>query len=541
MNKIVKISAISALAALSLVGCIEEDVPTKVVTADQAAASDAALEAMVGAIPVSMIAIDGARQDLHCDFGYPSLLVVYDALCGNVLSVGGDANSGYDWFSSYASGAGLAPNYTRPYAIWTNYFNFLKSANDVISTINAGGELSASSMPYMASAKAFRALYYLDMARLYEPLANDYSDISNVEGLTLPYISETTSEDEARNNPRLSREEMFAKIFEDLDAAEQLYLTEGVVIPTDKVNPSLAVVYGLKARAYLWLGATDASNYAKAAEYARRAIDESGCTIMGEADWTNPTAGFNTPNNSWMWYLPQSAESVSNLLNYVAWLSPEATYGYGALTQMGVMNSTYDRLSDSDFRKKLMIGADCNYSDYKDVTLIPESNWEANKSIYPYANIKMRPGGGKINDDKTGNVTSVVTMRVEEMYLIEAEAVAHTDAAAGAALLKTFMANRDDAYIFAGSTSDEVVEEIIFQKGIEFWGEGVVFFDIKRLGLGMHTGYEGTNVATASRFDIDLRAPWWNMPIPESEETQNPALQGLNNPNPTEKVDPWLE
>ncbi len=541
MNKIVKISALTAFAALSLVGCIEEVVPTEVVTADQAAASDAALEAMVGAIPVSMIAVDGAGQEIHCDFGYPSLMVVYDALCGNVLSVGGDANSGYDWFSTYTDGTGLALNYTRPYAIWTNYFNFLKSANDVISTISAGGEMSTSSMSYMASAKAFRALYYLDMARLYEPLANDYTDISNIEGLTLPYISETTSEDEARNNPRLSREEMFTKIFEDLDAAEQLYQTEGVAIPTNKVNPSLAVVYGLKARAYLWLGGSDESAYAKAAEYARKAITESGCSIMSEADWTNPTSGFNTPNDSWMWCLPQSAESVSNLLNYVAWLSPEATYGYGALVQMGVKNSTYDRLSDSDFRKKLIIGADCNYADYKDVTLIPAESWSAGSSIYPYANIKMRPGSGKIDDDKTGNVTSVPTMRVEEMYLIEAEAVAHTNAAEGAALLKTFMANRDASYVFNGSSADEVVEEIIFQKGVEFWGEGVVFFDIKRLGLGMHTGYAGTNVASASRFDIDLRAPWWNMPIPESEETQNPALQGFNNPNPTEKVDLWLE
>lgn len=538
MNKIVKLSALTALAAFSLVGCIKETTPTEIVTADQAASSDTALEAMVGAIPVSMIVVDGGGQEMHSDFGYPSLMIAYDALCGNVLSCGGDANSGYDWFSSYASGDGLAPNYKIPYVIWTNYFNFIKSANDVISTINSGGEMSTSQMAYMASAKAYRAMFYLDLARLYEPLANDYTDISTVEGLTLPYIGEATTEDEARNNPRLPREQMFEKIFADLDEAEKLYLTEGVTIPSDKVSPSLAVVYGLKARAYLWLAGFDKSNYAKAAEYARKAIDASGCTIMGEADWTNTTSGFNTPNGSWMMYLPQSAETTSNLLSYTAWLSSEASYGYGRLVGMGVKNSTYDRLSDTDFRKKLILSGTPSYADYAKVTLLDEKEFG---SLYPYANLKMRPGGGAINDDKAGNVTSVPLMRVEEMYLIEAEATANSDAAAASGLLKSFMANRDAAYVFGGTSPDAVVEEIIFQKSVELWGEGVVFFDIKRLGLGLKTGYAGTNVATASRYDIAKRAPWWNPPFPESELTQNPALQGFSNPNPTEKVDKWLE
>ncbi len=538
MNKIVKLSALTALAALSLVGCIEETVPTQFVTAEQAAASDTALEAMVGAIPVSMVVVDGAGGEMHCDFGYPSLMIALDALCGNVLSVAGDENSGYDWFSTYANGTGMAPTYWRPYLIWVNYFNFIKSANDVIATINSSGEMNEASMAYMASAKAFRALFYLDLARIFEPLANDYTDISTVEGLTLPYISELTTEDEARNNPRLSREDMFVKIFEDLDDAETLYTTEGVAVPTDKINPSLAVVYGLKARAYLWLGGSDASNYASAAEYARKAIDASGCSIMDEAAWTSTSTGFNTANSSWMWYLPQSTGSTSNLLNYVAWMSAEAEYGYGALVYNGVMNSTYDRMSSTDFRKKLIVGPDASYADYKSVTLFTEDRFA---EAYPYVNMKIRPGGGVINDDTAGNVTSVPTMRVEEMYLIEAEATAQSDAAAGAALLKTFMANRDASYVFAKTSTADVVEEIIFQKGVEFWGEGVVFYDKKRLGLGMKTGYEGTNVASATRFDIALRAPWWNVPIPESELTQNPALQGMNNPDPTSKVDTWVE
>lgn len=82
-------------------------------------------------------------------------------------------------------------------------------------------------------------------------------------------------------------------------------------------------------------------------------------------------------------------------------------------------------------------------------------------------------------------------MRVEEMYLIEAEATAHYDAATGKSLLQSFMANRDPAYTVPAA--NDLIDEIIFQKRIEFWGEGVIFYDLKRLNIGMHNGDTGTN------------------------------------------------
>ena len=65
--------------------------------------------------------------------------------------------------------------------------------------------------------------------------------------------------------------------------------------------------------------------YAQAATYARKALETSGASVMSEAQWLDPKSGFNTPNNSWMWYIPQSSEGINNLLNYVGWLSFECT------------------------------------------------------------------------------------------------------------------------------------------------------------------------------------------------------------------------
>ena len=77
-------------------------------------------------------------------------------------------------------------------------------------------------------------------------------------------------------------------------------------------------------------------------------------------------------------------------------------------------------------------------------------------------------------------------MRVEEMYFIEAEAAAHLNASEGKTLVEKFMQTyRYPEYSCSVSSSDDVVEEIVFQKRVELWGEGLTFFDIKRLNMSL--------------------------------------------------------
>ena len=151
--------------------------------------------------------------------------------------------------------------------------------------------------------------------------------------------------------------------------------------------------------------------------------------------------------------------------------------------------------------------------------------------------MKFHPANGNIVSYTIGNVTDIPLMRVEEMYLIEAEATAHYDEGTGKKLLEEFMAHRNPKYSAAGVTN--LIDEIIFQKRVELWGEGIVFYDFKRLNMGIQNGYTGTNVPTDSRINVSGRAPWWNFCIPESEELQNPALVGFNNPNPDGMVQLW--
>lgn len=545
MNNITKFSTLALAAAMAFTGCIKETQPTTVVTSDAVAQSSTAVEAMVNAIPVAEAlpySVYGSGQNRGFDFGLPGIMCATDAATGDVVGTSGDANSGYNWFWFFEVGTRLNSNAYVSSFTWYCYWNFIKSCNDIISIVV--DPQTDDMKAFLAYAKANRAALYLDLARSFDPLENNYTDVSKVKGLTVPLITETTTEAEARNNPRLPRQEMFDFIFSDLDEAEAL-LT-GNSHSAGKDVPSLAVVYGLKARAYLWLGGFDSSKYAKAAEYARKAIDTSGATILTEAQWLDPKTGFNTPNNSWMWYVPQSPEGVTNLVNFVAWRSCEATWGYGQLVQQGVHVNFYNRISDTDWRKRAFIGPDPDawYAENTAISNFNAADFGVEKfSDYfsPYATVKFRPANGETLDYKSGNPTSICMMRVEEMILTEIEAIAHTNPAEAAAKLVAFVQTRDPQYVLAATSTEDVVEAAIWQKRIELWGEGIVFYDMKRLNYSIETGYPGTNVATDSRINTDGRAPWWNFVIPEAEVIQNTALKDTNNPEPSDLIPNWVE
>lgn len=554
MNKIFRFMVLALGTTVLTTGCIKETFPTSGTTKEKLEQASSALESLVSAVAVTMTypySAFGSGNNFGFDFGYPGLMCATDACTGDVISTGGDDASGYNWFWYWEYGYGLGPTMAISGFAWNTYCTFIKSCNDVLNVINPNEELSESAKLAFGSAKAIRACLYLDMARQFEALEcpdakGSAYDITAVKGLTVPIITETTTEDEARYNPRATREQMFEFILKDLTDAE----TNLDGISGKKTLPSLAVVYGLKARAYLWLGGfeetyanvpTGEQAYQKAAEYARKAITASGANIMTEGEWLNAKTGFNTANNAWMWYLPQSTENITNLVNFIAWRSVESTWGYGGGygVNQGVTSKFYARISPSDWRSKAFVGPDPAAWYKQNSSLTNYSEEQFLETATPYVNMKFHPANGETATYKTGNDTDVPLMRVEEMYLIEAEATAHYNEEEGKRLLAEFMVHRAPKYSFPANS--DVVDEIMFQKRLELWGEGIVFYDFKRLNMGVNNGYSGTNVATDSRINTSGRAPWWNFCFPEDEEYQNTALKGYNNPDPSNIIPLWKE
>ena len=257
LTKIFKTTALSLGAALALTGCIRETLPKEsTITEGQLMAGQAEVvaENLLKGIPSGLMTYISGWE--HTDFGYHSVGIYNDYACGLMVSCGHTVGlpAGYCRFYPAAYSWGYAPNSAMPSHVWYNYYPQIKSCNDVINVVGDNESLKH----YVGIARTYRAMMYLDLARMFECLyaeneanPNYEAEWLDVQGLTVPIVDENLDEQGAKNNPRATREEMFNFIFADLAFAEEALADYTSISIT---NPDLSVVYGLYARAYLWLG-----------------------------------------------------------------------------------------------------------------------------------------------------------------------------------------------------------------------------------------------------------------------------------------------
>jgi hypothetical protein len=522
--KILSALCVSALS-LSLTGCIEETFPeSSTVTADQINSSSSAVQAAIYGIPAEMSQgyyVYEGEQVHETDMSYPGLMIAQTEMLGDIYG-----DSGYDWYQYFNSCRGMGPNSYASYLTWYTLYKYVKAANSLIGTIDVS-TATPEFKGVAGMAHAYRAFDYYLLTVFFEPIANIYTDCSKVLGLTVPIVTEATTADEAKNNSRVSHDEMIKFILSDLDTAEE-YLKD--YTPESKLFPSLAVVYGIRAKVCMW-----DEDYANAAKYARLAISTSGATPTTESQWEDSSTGFNTANQAWMWYINNSAETMGNLCNFIGWMSGEADWSYGSLTLPRMDKSLYDKIADTDFRKHTFLDPE-KYDYYSYLTCRSKSFIE---SAPDYMSLKFRCKGGDYETYSIGGAADIPVMRVEEMYLIEAYATgAANGVGAGVALLNSFMQNyRQPDYNYIGGTLRDFEIEVLTQMRIEFWGEGNALPIAKRLQPDIIQNYEGTN-ATDDTFLINWKGikPNWNMVIPRSEVQANQALENYNNPDPSECV-----
>ena len=528
-----------AVASLMSTGCIEETFPTSGATEDQLGASSKATEALVWAMPAYLNTPLTTANEGHYEFGYGALMHIRDVMTTDFAVV----ESGYDWFTNWALNQYQGETYAYSQFIWNFYWKSVQTTNNLIAAIDEETATDAQ-LGMLGNALAFRAMYYLDMAQMYEFLPNDKTSSVNAAGndvlnLTVPIVREGMTEEDARNNPRATRDEMAVFILDDLNKAEQ-YISNSP-FAGNKALPSLACVYGLKARCYMWLagdgtGENTTEYLTKAKEAARMAINLGGAP-MSKNDCLSTTAGFNTLS-CWMWGSQMVAEDdcvKTGIINWTSWMSNETDFGYASAGAFNMIDaSMYNRMSDTDFRKLMWKAPEGSALDGKSEWLKPE--YAENTPVY--GSLKFRPANGAYQTPNEGAVSAYPLMRVEEMYFIEAEAAARLGE--GTDLLTSFMTTyRDAKYVCRATAPEDVLDEILFQKRVELWGEGHVFFDYKRLNMSVKRGYAGTNHKEDGRFNTEGRPAWMNINIVQTEKNNNSALVGYENPDPSDAYDPW--
>lgn len=550
MKNIIKLFSIVILGLTILSSCIKEiDPQSTTVTKDQAANAPGSFDKFVDAIESSMCGKFGywPAQQFPYDYGYPSFMLIFDVM-GQDIAIE-DGNEHYSTW--YGCGTGLGPQYAVCQMPWTYYYSWIKSCNTIISL--AGEDPAKEKRSGAGIAYAMRALYYMDLARMYSQ--KSYAFDKNAE--TVPLVLETTALSDLASNPRATNEIMWNQIISDLDKAEE-YIA-GYQRP-NVYTPNLSTVYGLKARAYLTM-----ENWAKAEEYAKKAQD--GHSIMSESEYLSRTDGFNTPNSSWMFGVTFRSDDPCILTNDgdCSWGSQmivevlKSGMGYAANygTPKRIDAHLYQTIPDTDFRKKCFVDfaiddlapadaieALAAYSDVPDQVYTTGTE-NTNSGIVGGLQLKFRPKNGEHVDQYAAWTVAVPLMRVEEMKLIEAEAAGMQDESRGIALLTAFAKTRDPQFVYGrhtdtyGSSYAKTFQnEVWWQRRVELWGEGFGLFDIKRLDKGIIRSYPDSNHPDGFKWNIggytsnagNNYPDWMDFCIIQTETNYNTAC--TNNPAP---------
>lgn len=411
----------------------------------------------------------------HSDFGLKAFDLGLDLMSNDMTQ------SISHWFSEYYNYTGREQQNIRATStLWNFYYKVIRDANLIIQLTPA--DVSDPGLrSTLGKAQALRGLAYFNLIRLYA---------DGERGIPL------YTEDEIIQS-RVATSVIVAQIGEDLENA---YANLEGYSRTDKTMINQNVAAGLLARYYLEYG-----DYTKAVAMAQQA--QTAGTIMNMVQIFD---GFDEISNpSWIWGAEITAETTSTYASFFSQMS-NVNPGYGGLLRVykNIDKRLYDDIKETDARRDWFVGDE------------NQAQWNLPK----YANVKYI--------DATFFQGDYLYMRVEEMVLIEAEALALAGDFEGAAdALYKLVSKRDATYTVSTNTGAALLEEIRTHRRIELWGEGFAFYDMKRWDVDLVRDYANTNHPAWGRFNFDSNAPEMIFQIPLGELNANDEInEGDQNP-----------
>jgi hypothetical protein len=384
--------------------------------------------------------------------------------------------------------------------VYRYYYRLISNANAIIEGIEGAIGSDAEKSVIRGEALAIRAYAHFKLVQLYG--GRYVAGAANTQ-LGVP-INITTSSEKL---PRATVAEVYTRINSDLDLA-LTNLTNGAARIT-KSHINLAVVQGLKARVALAM-----QDYPAAATFAaaaRTTATAGGAALMTNADYRS---GFNSLTNpEWMWGINQIADQGTFFYSFFAYMSVNFSSTNIRSNPKAINSALYNQIAATDVRKGLWdpTGKDATF-------LVPPSG-----TRFPYINRKF------VSNSASNSYGDLAFMRLGEMYLMEAEALARQgrDGEAQTALY-TVAFNRDPSYVRSTKTGTALIDEIMLQRRSELWGEGFRFTDLKRLNLPLNRNGANHVASVATVFDIpagDVRFQWV---IPQDEINSNNLI--IKNP-----------
>lgn len=436
--------------------------------------------AMNGVYSTMYNRIDFVTANAHQCFGNMAVVLAAELMGEDMVHTA----QGPGWFwNDYTYG--VRQRYTskiqRCYFVWKYFYEIINNTNYIISAQNTAHGDRKEIDCVIAQAKAARAYSYFMLIQLYQ---QTYKGNENLPGVPV-YTEPTTSTSKGKG--RGTVEDVYRQINDDLDSALSLFESCGIsqkhVSNLDYYSAAL-----LKARVALVQ-----NNWDDAAKYAEEATKKPGRSVMTMAEatvvkgtftdatkeWTTGSTPFNSAfSSSVLWGVEQLSDQSNVYASFYSMMDACTDKYYAAESPKCISNWLYSQIPDTDIRKGWWNG---------DID-IPAEKWKFG------ANINYNQHKFQWEDQKS-NTGDLIFMRMEEAYLIMAEAKCRMEDYTGAvAALESVISNRDTDYRkrtdgLTGNTQSfgsvgeitTLLDEILVQRRIELWGEAGRIFDIQRL------------------------------------------------------------
>lgn len=379
------------------------------------------------------------------------------------------------------------------------YYRCIGNANGIIDNIDNAAGTDADKKRLKAEALTMRAWSYFNLVQIFAK-RYDANSVPNTQlGVSMPLSASQTQ------LPRSTVEEVYTQINKDLADAITAFGTASAppAGPQTKSHLSLRAALAIRARVALTM-----QDYVNAAAYAKQVVDMGGFSLMSNTQYQ---AGFNDLSNpEWIWGCYVQDDQGDTFGSYFAQISWDGNTTYIRGTPKRINSALYNQIAATDVRKGMW-----------------EPNPNATNFPLPATNYSRSPYmSRKFKTRALPTIGDVPYIRLAEMYLIMAEAYAKTpgkEAEAKQALF-TLAKNRNPNYVLSTNSGQALIDEILIQRRVEFWGEGLRFFDLKRLNLPMDRNAVPNYVPASGGGTMFIAAGGnlWEFVIPISEIQANP-------------------
>ena len=455
-------------------------------------------------------------MERHNDIGYPSVMLFTESNGSDMVS----DNNGYNWMGGSLTFEDRIYTSAESQMIWNNLYGLIYTSNNVIVSIPETEDITSVNKKFLGQAYAARSFGYFLLAQLFQ-----FNYVNHESAPCVPLVTDKNREDVLQNGaPRATVEQVYQQINSDLNKSIELLSAAEADKQSraDRRYIDSSVAYGLRARVNMTM-----QRWKEALADATKAIELSDATPAGLQDVNKPTF-WSMDEKDWMWgikVVETDRVVTSGIVNWPSHMGSLCN-GYANYSQgMQINKKLFASIPESDVRKGWWLNDSLQSPN---LTREDQKAWMAKYYKKPYTQVKFGPYNDMVGQGTNAN--DIPLMRIEEMYLIKAEAEAMAgNPAAGKTTLENFVKEyRDPSYKCTAASASDVQEAVYFQRRIELWGEGLGWSDIMRLNKGIDRRGAGYPNAT-SIFNIPAGSDILLWRIPEKEIQANKALSDSDN------------